>query len=142
MKPITTKAHGVLDYAAVVVVFVLPRLLHWSAGLTQFMTWMAAGALLYTLLTRFELGAIKVLPVPAHLVLDFLVGAAFLSHRIHPAWGAVVGPDRFDRSRTARNWGRFHDPNHAVGTGHRSADAERLKARPKRQAVRKQEHEP
>ena len=78
MKPINTKAHGVLDYSAVVVVFVLPHLLHWGAGLTQFMTWMAAGALLYTLLTRFELGAIKVLPVPAHLVLDFLVGAAFL----------------------------------------------------------------
>lgn len=79
MKPINTKAHGVLDYSAVVVVFALPHLLHWSTGLTQFMTWMAAGALLYTLLTRFELGAIKVLPVPVHLILDFLVGLVFLA---------------------------------------------------------------
>ena len=79
MKPINTKAHGILDYSAVVLVFALPHLLHWSAGLTQFMTWMAAGALLYTLLTRFELGVIKVLPVPVHLVLDFLVGLVFLA---------------------------------------------------------------
>ncbi len=79
MKPITTKAHGILDYSAVVVVFLLPHLLHWSAGLTQLMMGMAGGALLYTLLTRFELGVIKVLPVTVHLVLDFLVGLVFLA---------------------------------------------------------------
>ena len=56
--------------------FALPRLLEWSAPLTLLLTCLAAGTLVYSLLTRYELGLFKVLPMPAHLALDFMSGVA------------------------------------------------------------------
>jgi hypothetical protein len=75
-KPISTKAHGVLDYLAVGTMFALPRAMGWSRGLTQGMTALALGKLGYTLCTRYELGLVKKLPMSAHLALDAAGGVA------------------------------------------------------------------
>jgi hypothetical protein len=75
-KPISTKAHGVLDYLTIATFITLPRVMGWSRGLTQGMTALAISKLGYTLLTRHELGAVKKLPMQAHLALDAAGGAA------------------------------------------------------------------
>jgi hypothetical protein len=75
-KPISTKAHGVLDYLTVATFLTLPRVMGWSKGLTDGMTALALGKLGYTLMTRHELGLVKKLPMQAHLALDAAGGAA------------------------------------------------------------------
>jgi hypothetical protein len=74
MRFIPTKIHGAMDYMTVVALLALPRLLDFSDRATTLLTAIAVMALLYTLLTRFELGAFRVLPVKVHLALDFLSG--------------------------------------------------------------------
>jgi hypothetical protein len=78
MKPISTRTHGVLDYMAVVLLLALPRILGWSERVTTLLTVVAVGMLLASLLTRYELGAFKLLPMKAHLALDLVVGVIFI----------------------------------------------------------------
>ena len=75
-KPISTKAHGFLDYLTVATFLTLPRVMGWSRGLTQGMTMLGLGKLGYTLFTKHELGVVKKLPMQAHLALDAAGGAA------------------------------------------------------------------
>ncbi len=74
MRFIPTKLHGVMDYMTVLALLALPRMLDFSDQATTLLTIVAIMALVYTLLTRFELGALRVLPVKAHLALDFMSG--------------------------------------------------------------------
>lgn len=67
---LSTRTHGVADYLSVGVLIALPRLLNFPARATQLMTMLGLGTLAYSLLTRYELGARKVLPFKAHLALD------------------------------------------------------------------------
>lgn len=75
VKLFSTKTHGVIDYAAGPLLFTLPRSLKWNRSATMLLTGAAVGSLLYSLLTRYELGVVKVLPMRAHLVLDGMSGA-------------------------------------------------------------------
>lgn len=75
-RPISTKAHGVLDYLTIGTFITLPRVMGWSRGLTQGMTLLGLAKLGYTLMTRHELGLVKKLPMQAHLALDAAGGAA------------------------------------------------------------------
>ena len=75
-KPISTKAHGVLDYLTAGTFIALPRVMGWSRELTQGMTILGLSKLAYTVFTRHELGLVKKLPMPAHLALDAAGGAA------------------------------------------------------------------
>ena len=78
-KPITTKAHGILDYLTVATALALPRLLGWSKDATRFMTLAGLGTLAFSLLTKYELGVFKVLPVKAHLALDVMSALTLLA---------------------------------------------------------------
>lgn len=75
MKLLSTKTHGMLDYAAGPLLLSLPRLLNWNQSATRLLTGAAIGATVYSLLTRYELGVFKVLPMRAHLALDGMSGA-------------------------------------------------------------------
>ena len=70
MKPISTRTHGIIDYLAAL--YGIPRLLRWDPQVTRLLTGAAAGTLGYSLLTRYELGLVQVLPMPIHLGLDGL----------------------------------------------------------------------
>lgn len=78
MKLFSTKVHGVIDYAVVAVLPAVFRLLGASEDTRRFADAGAVVTLASSLLTRYELGAFKVLPMRAHLVVDALFGAAFL----------------------------------------------------------------
>ncbi len=83
MKIIPTSVHGVLDYMTSGLLVALPRMMGWSKPATQFFTGAALGTLGYSLLTRYELGAVKVMPMEAHIGLDTLNGLTLLTS---PFW--------------------------------------------------------
>jgi len=74
-KPISTRTHAVLDYLTIGSFLFLPRLLNFSKPVTTGMTAVGLVKLCYTLLTRHELGAYKLLPMKAHLAMDAAGGA-------------------------------------------------------------------
>jgi len=73
---IPTRVHGILDYLLGLLLIASP----WIFGFDDEGTakWvpivLGAGVLLYSLLTDYELGAIRAIPMPVHLVLDFAGG--------------------------------------------------------------------
>ena len=76
MRFISTRTHGWLDYSVGLLMIFAPWLFNFAGGGAE--TWifvvLGAAALLYSLLTRYELGLIKAIPMRAHLTLDFLSG--------------------------------------------------------------------
>src|SRR5215213_6565024 len=68
-KPISPRVHGILDYMTAGFMFALPRVLGWSKTSTRLMDAAAGAATVYSLMTRYELGLVKVLPLKAHLAM-------------------------------------------------------------------------
>jgi hypothetical protein len=70
---IPTRIHGFLDYAMGVLLIAAPWLFGFAQGGAE--TWvpvvLGAGAILYSLFTRYELGVYRVIPMTVHLMLDF-----------------------------------------------------------------------
>jgi hypothetical protein len=82
-KLIPTRVHGVLDYLTGLALIAIPLLFNWPQPEATIFMVLGGGALVYSLLTRYELGVFKLLPMPVHLVLDllsglFLVAAPFI----------------------------------------------------------------
>lgn len=90
---IPTRVHGVLDYLFGVMYIVLPLLLNWPQPAATILMVLGAGVLLYSILTRYELGLLKLLPMPVHLVIDLLGGLLLI---LLPTFG-LVDP-------SVRNW--------------------------------------
>jgi hypothetical protein len=79
MKPIPTKLHGVLDYATAGLLIFAPAIFTFEneGAPARIPQMLGASILFYSLLTRYELGLVKKIPMKTHLTLDFL-GALFL----------------------------------------------------------------
>jgi len=81
LRVIPTQAHGVLDYLTGSALLAAPGLLGIKddprATLTLRLA--GAGATAYSLLTDYELGLMRLIPMPAHLALDALSGALLAS---------------------------------------------------------------
>lgn len=75
---ISTKMHGVLDYATAPLLLALPRQLGWSPAAHRILTGAAVATAVYSALTRYELGAVKALPMSAHLALDAMSGLGLI----------------------------------------------------------------
>ena len=77
LRVIPTSVHGVLDYATGSALLAAPELFRLkevpSAALTPRLV--GAGATAYSLMTDYELGAVRLLPMPVHLALDAMSGA-------------------------------------------------------------------
>lgn len=80
MRFIPTKTHGVIDYLMGAFLIVSPWIFGIEAIVAAKWTLIAVGAsvILYSLLTDYELGAYRKIPMSTHLWLDAL-GGAFLA---------------------------------------------------------------
>ena len=81
MKPITTKLHGFLDYIVGILFIAMPWILKIDPKGYAGVVFIVAGiaALFYSLLTRYELGAVKLIPMKTHLAIDMLSGILLAS---------------------------------------------------------------
>ena len=79
MKFISTRSHGYIDYATALVLILGPLLFASELGTASWVL-IIAGVLLLglSLITRYELGAIKTVPMPAHLGMDMALGALLI----------------------------------------------------------------
>ena len=73
-KPIPTLIHGILDYVTAPTLIALPRMMGWGTRITALLTSAGAGVLGYSVMTRYELGLLKVLPMKTHLMIDMASG--------------------------------------------------------------------
>ena len=76
MRIIPTRIHGILDYLVALIFIVTPWLLGFNGPDTATYILVALGivAILYSLITNYEWGAVKMLPMPMHLMLDLASG--------------------------------------------------------------------
>jgi len=76
MKFISTKAHGVLDYTMGLLLILLPFLMHFEISNPESTVLFVLGGVmvLMALLTRYELGLLRVMPMPIHLTGDIIAG--------------------------------------------------------------------
>jgi hypothetical protein len=77
MRFIPTRVHGVLDYLTAGVLIAAPSVLNFRQhGMQRWLpVALGVGTIGYSLLTDYELGLFKVIPMPMHLVLDAANGA-------------------------------------------------------------------
>lgn len=77
MRIFSTRAHGIIDYVVGILLILAPFLLGFAnGGIAQWLPIvLGAGTIVYSLMTRYELGAVKVIPMPLHLGLDIAAGA-------------------------------------------------------------------
>ena len=73
---LTTRAHGFLDYSVGALIAFAPWLLGFAAGGPETWAMVAVGGLgmLYSLLTDYEMGLLRAIPMSMHLALDFCSG--------------------------------------------------------------------
>src|SRR5688572_23206441 len=76
MRMISTRVHGFLDYVVAAFLIALPWLFDFHRGDAETLIPVAVGILsiVYSLLTNYELGIWRLLPMRLHLTLDILAG--------------------------------------------------------------------
>ena len=76
MRVLPTRIHGILDYLVGALLIAAPWIFGFARGGAE--TWvpvaLGAAALVYSLLTDYELGVVKRLQMPVHLWLDGISG--------------------------------------------------------------------
>ena len=77
LRFIPTRTHGVIDYLMGALLIVAPYILGFADGTTAQWIPQVVGAALIgaSLLTDYELGVVRVIPMPVHLGLDVAAGA-------------------------------------------------------------------
>ena len=77
MRFIPTRVHGALDYLMGLLLLVAPYLLGFADGTAAQYVPQALGVAMLgaSLLTDYELGLVRVIPMPMHLLLDLASGA-------------------------------------------------------------------
>jgi hypothetical protein len=76
MKVISTKTHGILDYIMGIILIASPWIFNFNDGTAA--QWipiiLGASALVYSLMTDYELGAARIISMKMHLMLDMASG--------------------------------------------------------------------
>jgi hypothetical protein len=78
MKPINPLVHGILDYGLIAAFLVLPGVLGFSqeaASISRIIGVVYLGA---ALLTKYPLGALKLIPFPVHGVVESIMAASWI----------------------------------------------------------------
>ncbi len=77
MRMIETKVHGYMDYIMGALLILLPIIANWDLNSAQSLVPMILGfsAIIYSLVTDYELSVTNMISMKTHLTLDFLSGA-------------------------------------------------------------------
>ncbi len=78
MAIISTRVHGILDYATAGLIVVLAWFAGWGTVLSGVLLAFAVAITAVSLCTNYELGVFRILPMTAHLGLDYLMGGLLL----------------------------------------------------------------
>lgn len=77
---ISTKIHGYIDYMMGLLLIVSPWLFNFPGGAaTTFPIVLGAGTIVYSLMTDYELGLLKVLSMKVHLGIDLMAGILLIA---------------------------------------------------------------
>jgi hypothetical protein len=77
---ISTKVHGYLDYIMGLTLILLPLILNISSGAASaVLVILGAGVIVYSLITDYELGLLKILAMKTHLILDIVGGVLLIA---------------------------------------------------------------
>ncbi|GAA3754737.1 SPW repeat domain-containing protein [Flavobacterium ginsengiterrae] len=81
MKPIDTRTHGCMDYIMGIFLTASPSIfeLNYNGIESTIFYILGPAAILYSLLTNYELGFIRLIPMKLHLILDFISGVILAS---------------------------------------------------------------
>src|SRR5215218_8485710 len=79
MYRISTRVHGILDYAVGAAIAALPHMIKCKRSTKRILEAAGVGAGAYSMLTDYERGVFKVLPMETHLALDALSGAGLIT---------------------------------------------------------------
>lgn len=76
MRFINTRIHGMIDYMMGILLIISPWLFGFAnGGAAQWVPIiLGLGALMYSLMTDYELGLLKIISVKAHLMIDLIAG--------------------------------------------------------------------
>ena len=78
-KPITPFVHGIIDYMTAATFASLPRSMGWSRKVTTLFDAAGCLSLVYSLVTKYPLGVVKLMPMKTHLKIDALQGGTLLA---------------------------------------------------------------
>ena len=98
MKILNPKVHGVLDYGLAILFLLVPGIFNFPENAATLSYIIGAVYIVASLITRYPLGAFKLLPFPVHGVLETIMAVSWL---VMP-W--LFGFADFD---AARNWFLF-----------------------------------
>jgi hypothetical protein len=70
MKPITTRTHGIIDYVYGGTLIALPFLMRWDRRAARLAVGAGLATLGVSMMTNYELGLVRLLPMRAHLAMD------------------------------------------------------------------------
>ena len=79
MRFIPTRIHGIADYVVAPIVIGLPFVYGWTGGQRWTLVAIGVFTIVYSLCTDYELGAVRILTMPTHLLLDALFGVLMLA---------------------------------------------------------------
>ncbi|MCX7520801.1 hypothetical protein OSC27_00750 [Microbacterium sp. STN6] len=81
MRFIPTKVHGVLDYVVAIALIFAPLIFGFSdlgGAAVVIPIVLGVGLIVYSLFTRYELGAFRLVPMPVHLVVDVVASIVLI----------------------------------------------------------------
>lgn len=76
MRIISTRTHGVLDYLTAVLLIAAPWLFNFATGSPAQWVAVVVGVIIFlmSIMTNYELGIIRTIAMPTHLMIDIITG--------------------------------------------------------------------
>jgi hypothetical protein len=77
-RPISTRAHGLIDYAWATTAGTLPTMMHGATSTARLVRTAAVAASANAMVTNYEGGVLRMMPMRLHLAVDVMLGAALM----------------------------------------------------------------
>jgi hypothetical protein len=77
-RPISTRTHGVIDYAWATAAGSLPKMMNGATETARLVRSAGAAAGVNSMVTNYEAGILRVLPMKGHLLFDFVMSAVLM----------------------------------------------------------------